>query len=352
LPKRPQDPIRNPLDDEVEELLKQLPDADPLLKGDLEESSEEGGGTGGGDGTVDSPISNEPTRKDLIWVWVRVGLGIVLGAAMTQWPHVSECGFSLLGFLAALLAVVLVGLWGSLWAWKLRVGVAHLLGLVVMAWGIVLLAGQVLPRVGYAESRAAWSCPDPEPAPLVRENGGFIRRPNGTFLRYKEIGSSPPSIIAAGAMVLTDLLSPLAQQHGLVLYDPRRRGASRSPNDTIGVGIDVEVDDMAAVRQHFAAEGIAAIGWSHSAATVARFAALRRDIVSRVILLSAIPPRRSSYELYWSRGIGLDTLGWHRPGHTWIGVAPHLTDTWRGSCRPARLLRAVLGDGRPLAVAR
>jgi proline iminopeptidase len=242
-------------------------------------------------------------------VWVRVGLAIVLGAAITQWPHLSECGFSLFGRLAALLAVALVGLWASFWAWKLRIGVAHLLGLLVLGWGIALIAGQVLPRIGYAEANAAWSCPPPEPAPLVREDGGFLRRPDGTYLRFQEFGSNPPGVIAAGAMMLTDLLSPLAQQHGLVLYDPRRRGASRSPNDSTGVGVDIEVDDMAAVRQYFAAEGVAVVGWSYTAPTVARYAALRRDIVSRVILIGAIPPRRSSFQLDWTRALGQDTLG-------------------------------------------
>ena len=307
--KKPQEPKRDPLEDEVDELLKQLPYADPYLEGDPEESSAKVDEAVSEDGVAVSPDSKEPTRRDRIWVWVRVGLGIVLGAAITQWPHLSECGFPLLGLFAALLAVALTGVWASAWAWKIRMGVAHMLGLVVLGWGIVLIAGQVLPRVGYAQSQAAWRCTVPEPAPLVREDGGFLRRPDGTFLRYEELGSSPPTVIAAGAMMLTGVLSPLAQQHGMVLYDPRRRGASRSPNDTIGVGIDVEVDDMAAVRQYFAAENLAVVGWAHTAATVARFAALRRDIVSRVVLIGPIPPRRAMHEMDWTRGAGQDTVG-------------------------------------------
>jgi len=310
LAKKPQEPKRDPLEDEIDALLKQLPEADPTLEGDPEAS----GATGANSNlpVADSGnalVSTEPTRRDRVWVWVRVGLAIVLGAAITQWPHLSECGLPLFGLLAALLVVVLVGLWASLWAWKTRMGVAHLLGLLVFAWGLVLIAGQVLPRVGYARTQAVWRCSVPEPAALGREDGGFLRRPDGTFLRYQEFGSSPPTVLAVGAMMLTDVLRPLAEQHGLVLYDPRRRGASHSPNDTVGVGIDVEVDDFAAVRQYFAAENVAVVGWAQTAATVARFAALRRDLVSRVILIGAIPPRRSSYELDWSRGIGLDTLG-------------------------------------------
>lgn len=307
--KKPEQPGRDPLLDEVDKLLSQLPKADPSLEGVSEEEQAPAVDTAPADDAADSLVSTEPTRRDRIWVWVRVGLAVVLGAAITQWPHLSECGLPLLGLFSALLAVALVGLWVSVWAWKIRMGVAHLIGLVVMGWGVTLIAGQVLPRIGYAESQAAWRCPVPEPPPLVRVGGGFLRRPDGTFLRYQDFGASPPSVIAAGAMMLTDVLRPLAQEHGVVLYDPRRRGASYSPSDTLGIGINVEVDDMAAVRQHFAAESLAVVGWSHTAPTVAKFAALRGDIVSRVILIGAIPPRRSSFELDWDRGVGQDTLG-------------------------------------------
>jgi len=309
LAKKPQEPKKDPLKDEIDELLKQLPEADPSLETDPDQPSAKPVEPAPEDTVVTSPTSTEPTRRDRIWVWVRAGLAILLGAGITQWPHLSECGWSLLGFFGALVAVTLVGLWANIWAWKLRMGVAHLLGLVVVGWGIALIAGQVLPRTGYAQSQAAWRCPVPEPAPLVREDGGFLRRPDGTFLRYQEFGSSPPGVLAAGAMMLTDLLSPLAEQRGVVLYDARRRGASYSPNDSVGEGFDVEIDDMAAVRQYFAAESLAVVGWGHTAATVARFAALRRDIVSRVVLIGAIPPRRSSYELDMTRGLGPDTLG-------------------------------------------
>ncbi len=310
--KKPQDPRRDSLDDEVLKLLKQLPGADPMLKGDPEEQSADGVATAeavSGNQGAASLSSSEPTRRDRIFVWVRVGLSAIVGAAITQWPYLHECGFTLLGFLAVLLVIVGVGVWASIWAWRTRMATAHLLALLVIAWGVALVTNQVLPRIGYAGAQAAWSCPEPTPVPVLREGGGFIRRPDGTFLRYRDIGSGTPRLLAAGAMVLTDLLRPLAHQQAIVLYDPRRRGASRAMSDTLGVGIDVEVDDMAAVRQHFAAEEISVLGWSHNAATVARFAALRPDIVSRVVLIGPIPPRRISYQLDWTRGIGQDTLG-------------------------------------------
>jgi pimeloyl-ACP methyl ester carboxylesterase len=110
-------------------------------------------------------------------------------------------------------------------------------------------------------------------------------------------------------MVLTDFLRPLTQQQRVVLYDPRYRGVSQAVSDTAAVGIEGEVDDFAAVRQHFAAEDIAVLGWWYSGATVARFAALRPDIVRRVVLIAPVPPRRTSYRVDLSRGMGQDTLG-------------------------------------------
>jgi hypothetical protein len=40
-------------------------------------------------------------------------------------------------------------------------GLAHVLSLVSIVWGLVLVAGVVLPRVGYAKDAATWFCPEP-----------------------------------------------------------------------------------------------------------------------------------------------------------------------------------------------
>jgi len=313
LPKEPPRPKRDSIDDEVDALLKQLPGADPSLKGDPEEPAARGvaasSGTPPGDAGAAASVRPEPSRRDRVFVWIRVGLGAIIGTAITQWPYLHECGFSLLGFLAALLVIVAAGVWASVWAWKTRMATAHLLALAVTAWGLALVTNQVLSRTGYARARAAWRCPDPTSGLALRQRGGTIGRPDGTRLRYRDIGSGSVSLIAAGAMVLTDFLRPLMEQQRVVLYDPRHRGASRPVSDTAGVGIEGEVDDLAAVRQHFAAVDFAVLGWSHTGATVARFAALRPDIVTRVVLIAPIPPRRASYRVDWSRGTGQDSLG-------------------------------------------
>ena len=56
------------------------------------------------------------------------------------------------------LAVLLTGCWASWNAWRFRVASAHVTALIVVFWGIVLAAEQLLPRIGYAAVDAVWSC--------------------------------------------------------------------------------------------------------------------------------------------------------------------------------------------------
>lgn len=91
--------------------------------------------------------------------WLRVGLGAVLGGAMTQWPYAHGCGLGLYLYLGAASAVALTGLWGAVSAWRRQIAAAHVLALGVVVWGLVLVAGVVLPRTGYAAQTLTWLCP-------------------------------------------------------------------------------------------------------------------------------------------------------------------------------------------------
>ena len=42
---------------------------------------------------------------------------------------------------------------------------AHAVSQILLLWGLMLGAGQVLPRVGYAKELATWSCVAAAPAP-------------------------------------------------------------------------------------------------------------------------------------------------------------------------------------------
>lgn len=90
--------------------------------------------------------------------WLRVGLGLLLAVAMTQWPYPSACGFNLLVYLGAITTVSVAGLWSAITSWQRRLGAAHVLSLLVLLWGLVLAARELLPRVGYAAHPRTWTC--------------------------------------------------------------------------------------------------------------------------------------------------------------------------------------------------
>jgi len=106
-------------------------------------------------GVASSP---EPTRNQLLALWARVLLGATLGVVMTQWPYLLSCDLPLLGYLGAVTMVILAGSWLAFASWRLRSGPAHILSLILVYWGIVLAAEQVLPRIGYAADGASWRC--------------------------------------------------------------------------------------------------------------------------------------------------------------------------------------------------
>ena len=115
-----------------------------------------------------------PTRRRFValtWFWT--GLAIVLALGLLIWPYDKLCGIRLIFYLFAASLALLMGVLGSLASWSHRRGLAHLLSLVVIAWAAVVVAREVLPRVGYAKQELSWTCPE-EPA------GGPPTTPPGT----------------------------------------------------------------------------------------------------------------------------------------------------------------------------
>ena len=94
---------------------------------------------------------------------VRLVLSVALAVGMLFWPYANRCGPGLGGYLAAVIVVVASGVWSAAWTWKHRVGRAHALSILLIVWGLVLGAQEVLPRIGYAKQILPWSC---TPAPI------------------------------------------------------------------------------------------------------------------------------------------------------------------------------------------
>lgn len=101
--------------------------------------------------------------KTRTWgAFLRLALATALGIGILFWPYPKACGLNLAGYLVAAGAVTLGGLWSALWTWRHRTARAHVLSLLLVLWGLLLAAIEILPHAGYAKpdpSRpAGWSC--------------------------------------------------------------------------------------------------------------------------------------------------------------------------------------------------
>jgi hypothetical protein len=141
---------------------KELADIDKAIarlpsKGPAPAQAQSGGGSAPSAGR---PMAVATGGKLAVFTtWLRVGLGVALAVGITQWPYASACGFNLIMYLGAISVVTIAGLWSSISSWRRRLGVAHTLSLLVLLWGLLLAAREVLPRTGYARHQRTWSCP-------------------------------------------------------------------------------------------------------------------------------------------------------------------------------------------------
>lgn len=151
---------------EIDRLIKTLPGADPKLQGDLApELSPAQASRVVVVGAVNPPRMTPtaaplftPRQLELIGAWMRSVVAGALGTAVLYWPYAHDCGWLLHAYLGVIGAVLVSGGWASWSAWRARVAAAHVVALIVVFWGIVLAAEQLLPRIGYAAVDAAWRC--------------------------------------------------------------------------------------------------------------------------------------------------------------------------------------------------
>jgi hypothetical protein len=99
------------------------------------------------------------TGRAALTAWVRVGLAVAVAVGVAfAWPYRHTCGIPLYGYLGAACGVVLAGIWSAVTSWRRRLGLAHLISLLVVLCGAALIAKSVLDRSDYARHPATWSC--------------------------------------------------------------------------------------------------------------------------------------------------------------------------------------------------
>ena len=107
-------------------------------------------------------IADKQSRTSTLGVMMRLLLSVALGIGMIFWPYQARCGFGLLAYLFAVAVLIGAGGWSAVWAWRHRAGKAHVLSLLIVVWGTILGAQEILPRLGYAKPTldhpSVWQC--------------------------------------------------------------------------------------------------------------------------------------------------------------------------------------------------
>jgi hypothetical protein len=155
MPKPSPGPKPDPMAGVVDRLLAQLPGhhSEPPISAARPRAS----------GQWTTPVSlartESASQSQLIGVWARVFLGLAVGVMMgAGWPYPRACGMPLAGYLGAVVTVILTGAWAASAAWRYRASLAHIVSLIIVFYGIVLAAAELLPRTGYAVDHADWQC--------------------------------------------------------------------------------------------------------------------------------------------------------------------------------------------------
>jgi len=129
---------------------------------------------------------------------------------------------------------------------------------------------------------------------------GFFPGADGVRLFYRKVGTAVETAIYlhGGPADMSDggyELDALAEGRTLIAFDQRSGGHSELVNDPGLLTVDHYLRDIEALRQHFNLEKIILIGQSWGSGLAVQYAARHPEFVTRLLLLSPIPPARNPY---------------------------------------------------------
>jgi hypothetical protein len=144
---------------EIDKAIARMP-ARPASPGDVPAASAGAGQPAGAARSPGAARASLPrvTPRETTTTWLRVVLAVLLASALPFWPYARGCGLGLYLYLGAAAVAVTAGLWAASSTWQRRRARAHIVALLVIIWGLGLIAHEVLPRVGYAKQPARWTC--------------------------------------------------------------------------------------------------------------------------------------------------------------------------------------------------
>ena len=143
------------------------------------------------------PRAAVPARGSVAVTWLWVLFAVALAVALPLWPYQRACGLQAFVFLGAAAVTVVVGILAALSSWANRRGFAHLIALLVVAWGAIVAAREILPRTGYAREVRTWSCSVPAattPAAAPVPGGQAAPAPQGQAVPAPAPEGRPDSV--------------------------------------------------------------------------------------------------------------------------------------------------------------
>ena len=118
---------------------------------------------------------------------------------------------------------------------------------------------------------------------------GYLTVADGVEIYYERYGTDTPTVFFANLHEIGISLRSVLENHNVVAWDPRGRGRSSRPDDFSLYGLDYEIADAEAFRQHFGAEQISYIGISLWGSVAAVYAARHPESVAQVVMLGPLP---------------------------------------------------------------
>ncbi|GLV54527.1 hypothetical protein KDH_13740 [Dictyobacter sp. S3.2.2.5] len=136
----------------------------------------------------------------------------------------------------------------------------------------------------------------PLPSIATRTPEGYLQIDKDVRLYYKVVGNKPQTVIIPAASWLADDLVALAQEYTLIFYDQRGRGRSNAISTADKIGMQQDINDLEAIRQHFNVEHCALLGWSYLASTTALYSLQHPRYVKSLIVVAPMALRSGPYE--------------------------------------------------------
>jgi hypothetical protein len=132
----------------------------------------------------------------------RLVLVFALFVALAVWPYERSCGIGLFEYLGVEVVIIVGGLWVALTTWRYRLPKMHTLSLLIVLMGLILIAVEVLPRIGYAavdpKNPAHFSCPATPDTPAASPTTSTA--PDGSSTTATAPNGSPTTAATQNAL--------------------------------------------------------------------------------------------------------------------------------------------------------